>query len=282
MGVPVVASFTQRPSGTEIAKRAWDSVLAGMRAMPTLFFAAFFVAILLALALIYLQLGHPTRAGQFPSLRDIAIAVVNILTWSALTAPVAVAMHRFVLLDQTTNEVLSFAPRHTRLFFLWAIALQLVFDTAQGATGLLYSHYLVAIRFIAFIAIAMVSVHLAMVFPAVAIEDGRDDWQARISKSWSQMEGSSWLFIRAGIIAFLPVIVLWVIVIIVMTLFGLMARGITGESFPLLPRLWLSATLAVIAVLSIALGAALASWTYVWTRTNGQAQSAQTATSTVT
>jgi hypothetical protein len=282
MGVPMIASFTQRPSGTEIAKRAWDSTLAGMRAMPALFLAAFFVAILLALALIYLRPDHLTQSGYLPSPLDLAIAVANILAWSALTAPVAVAMHRFVLLGQTTTDVLSFAPRHTKLFFLWAVALQLVFDTVQGASGLLFSHYFIFLRVLAVIAVLMASVHLAMIFPAVAIEDGDDDWQARLAKSWRQMEGNFWLFIRAAIVTFLPMIVLWVIVIIVMALFGMMARGIIDESFPVLPRLWLSATLAVLAVLSIALGAALASWTYAWARASGQAQSAQTATSTVT
>jgi hypothetical protein len=280
----MVASFTQRPSGTEIAKHAWNSTVSAARAMPALFLGALFVGIILSLALTYSSLRHLAGPGHFPSLQGLAVMIASILAWSALTAPLAVAMHRFVLLGQITGSVLSFAPRHTKLFFLWAVALQLVFDAVQGIGGFLTSHPFGLTRIVATIVVVVVSVHLAMIFPAVAIEDGANDWQARIAKSWRQMQGNAWLLIRAGIVAFLPVIVLWVIVAIVMVLFGVMARGIVGPvgSFSLLPRLWLSAALAVITVLSIALGAALASWTYAWTRSSGQAQSAQTATSTVT
>jgi hypothetical protein len=280
----MVASFTQRPTGTEIAKHAWNSTVSGIRAMPALFLAAFFVAIILSLALTFMRPDRLAGFGHFPTLRAVAIATASILAWSALTAPVAVAMHRFVLLGQTTSSVLSFAPRHTKLFFLWAAALQLVYDTAQGISGLLYPHYFAVFRLVAIVAVVIVSVHLAMIFPAVAIEDGTDDWQARINRSWRQMQGNSWLFIRAGIVTFLPVIIFWLVVIIAMLFFGFIARGIMGtaEPFSLLPRLWFSAVLAVVAIFSIALGAAVASWTYAWTRSNGQAQSAQTATSTVT
>lgn len=280
----MIASFTQRPTGTEIAKHAWNSTLSAMRTMPALFLAAFFVAIILSLALTFMPLDRLANPENFAAPRDLALAIVSILAWSALTAPVAVAMHRFVLLNQATGDVLSYAPRHTRLFFLWAAMLQLMFGVVRGIGGLLSWHQFSLMRIVAAIVVVVVSVHLAMIFPAVAIEDGTGDWRARIARSWRQMQGNSWLFIRAGIVAFLPVIVLWVIVAIVMGLFGAMARGIIGpaQSFPLLPRLWVSATLAVITVLSIALAAALASWTYAWIRSGGQAQSAQTATSTVT
>ena len=280
----MAASFTQRPTGTDIAKHAWNSTLSAMRAMPALFLAAFFVAILLSLALTFTRLDRLAHLGIFSAPRDLALAIASILAWSALTAPVAVAMHRFVLLNQTTNSVLSFTPRHTRLFFIWAAALQLMYGAVRGIGGLLSWHQFSLMRIVAIIAVLVVSVHLAMIFPAVAIEDGSDDWQTRIARSWRQMQGNSWLFIRAAIIAFLPMIVLWVIVAIVMVMFGAMARGMFGplQSFPPLPRLWVSATLAAITVLSIALAAALASWTYSWTRGDSQAQSAQTATSTVT
>jgi hypothetical protein len=280
----MVASFPQRPTGTEIGKRAWNSTLSGIRAMPALFLAAFFVAILLSLALTYMRLDRLANFGLLAAPRDLVIAVASILAWSALTAPVAVAIHRFVLLDQTTDSILSYAPRHTKLFFVWAAALQLVFDAVQGVGRLLSWHQFSLMRIVAFIIVAVVSVHLAMIFPAVAIEDGEDDWRTRMAKSWNQMQGNAWLFIRAGIVTFLPVFIVWVVVFIVMSLFGMMARGIVGPvaNFSMMSRLWLSAAIAVVTVLSIALGAALASWTYTWTRMNGQAQSAQTATSTVT
>lgn len=280
----MITSFTQRPTGTEIAKRAWNSTISGIRAMPALFLAAFFVAILLSLALLFARPDRAAGFDHFPTLRMLGVTIVSILVWSALAAPVAVAIHRYVLLDQVTGSVLSFAPRHTKLFFLWAIALRLAYSAAQDATGLLYSHYFAVFRFVAIIAVAIVSVHMAMIFPAVAIEDGADDWRVRITRSWRQMQGSCWLLIRAGIVAFLPVIVVWAGMTIVMVLFGFMARSVIGsaDTFSVLPRLWLSAVIAMLAVLSIALGAALASWTYAWTRNNDQAQSAQTATSTVT
>ena len=68
----MVASFTQRPSGREIAKHAWDSTVSGVRAMPALFLAAFFVGIILSLALTYSSLRRLTVLGHFPSLQGFA------------------------------------------------------------------------------------------------------------------------------------------------------------------------------------------------------------------
>jgi hypothetical protein len=149
-------------------------------------------------------------------------------------------------------------------------ALQLAYDAVQGIGGFLTVHPWGLTRIIATIIVVGVSVHLAMIFPAVAIEAGADDWQSRIAQSWRQMQGNAWLLIRAGIVAFLPVIILWVIVAIWMVLLGVIARGVVGPiaSLGLFPRLWLNAALAVITVLSIALGAALASWTYAWIRSD--------------
>jgi hypothetical protein len=130
--------------------------------------------------------------------------------------------------------------------------------------------------------VMVLSTNMAMIFPAIATETPSRNLEARIAESWRQMRGNFWLFVRASIVTFLPALILWVVIAIVMMIFALMVRGVIGHGLPLFPRLVLSGAIGVTVVLSIALAAALASWTYVWVRSDDQAQSAQTATSTVT
>ena len=44
------------------------------------------------------------------------------LVWALLAAPVAVAMHRFILLDQVTRGPVSWLPRYTLAFAAWLAA----------------------------------------------------------------------------------------------------------------------------------------------------------------
>jgi hypothetical protein len=264
--------FDERPSGTEIAKRVWSSTMSGMRAMPLLFLSAMVLALLVGVVSLYQSRFLLDRAGHsIPTILSplrLLFGIGNILIWSALSAPVAVAMHRFILLGETTPGLLSYAPRHTRIFFLWALVLQFLFHAINTlaflvphSTGLIQ---LTAIRIVIAIVVLALSVHLAMIFPAIATEAPASGWQSRIAKSWHQMQGNFWLFIRAGILSFLPIILAELIGGYFLLRIGFGAAIVSAKS-PAGPWLY-AAWVGLIGILSVALGAALASWIYAWAR----------------
>lgn len=262
------ALYSHPPTGTEIAKRAWNSAFAAMRAMPMLFgsaaLGAVFAAAIIA-GLSYLAQPLPTEA---------LVNLVNILAVSALGAPVAVAMHRFILLDQLSPDLLSYAPAHTRVFFVWL----LIFQVAASILSAIGSVFFL-LRIATFLIILIGSVDLAMIFPAIATDVPAADWQGRLRQSWERMQGHFWLFIRASIVTFLPALGIFLLVIGAATLMGLLARALIFPAW--FVGLWAVIAIGPMMIAFIALGAAVASWMYLWTG-ESQAQSAQTATSTVT
>lgn len=264
----MVASFTQKPSGTEIAKRAWNSTFSAIRVMPMLFLSAALGAVFAAVIL----------AGLAYAAQPLAFFIVlgNVLAWSALGAPVAVAVHRFILLDESTPGLLSYAPHHTRAFFLWLFALQVAAEilNAIGTAQIL-------LRLVTLVVIVIASVNLAMIFPAIATDVPCDHWQARLRQSWDRMQGHFWLFFRASIITFLPFLGVWVLIVAVAAIMGAIMRATGFSPLAGLIGLWVAVAIGVMMIFFVALGAAVASWMYLWTG-DPQAQSEQTATSTVT
>ena len=101
-------SFEGPVTAREIAKRAWLSLRAAFRALPLLFLvtlalgAAFGVAVLgaapvkTALTSLKFEDFSPEKLGTY-----LGAYILAVLFWSALVAPLAVGIHRFILLNQT-------------------------------------------------------------------------------------------------------------------------------------------------------------------------------------
>ena len=59
--------------------------------------------------------------------------MVRLATAALILAPVAVAVHRLILLEQTTGGIISLRPAHTLRYFIWVF----IFELCSRLVGLL-------------------------------------------------------------------------------------------------------------------------------------------------
>jgi hypothetical protein len=272
MGAEMESSISARPSGWQIASRAWRSVFQAMGRMPVLFGSAFILFLLLqvlGLAMVNHAVMQPLPVWSF-----YAGVVVQNLVSALVTAPVAVAVHRWVLLNDIQPGGLSWKPPYTRLFFLWALALHLIYVvmtlptlrfTAEmvrsGITGTRPGPG-IFLNILPVPIVMIVSIYLALVFPDVAIGEPSASWMTRAKASMARMRGNFWLLVRAAILAFLPVIVIEIILALVVNhARGVVTLALFGPAF-----MTHIVTGAVTAVFSVGLAAATVSWLYSWAR----------------
>lgn len=269
------SSISARPSGWQIASRAWRSVFQAMTRMPVLFGSAFVLFLLLqvfALALINHAIMQRLPAWTFFA----GVLVQNIVS-SLLTAPLAVAVHRWVLLEDIQRGGLSWKPPYTRLFFLWALSLHLVYVIMSlptiGFTAEMVRSGVVGTRpapgillnLLPVLAVMIVSIYLALVFPDVAIGEPSTSWMARAKASFARVRGNFWLLVRAAILAFLPLIVIQIIM-------AFATARVSGRILATMDLLSPASAVRILiggvtAVLGIGLAAATVSWLYSWART---------------
>lgn len=182
------------------------------------------------------------------------------------------------LAREVTPGIISLNRPYQWLFFAWLLA----FSFVQFA--------LVEVRLISGLAALIFAVgwfiffvKSALVFPAIAIEAPFDTWRERLDVSWRQMNGNFWLSFRALLVSFLPLIIAALLTVVAGILVGIiLAVGGAGTVAGMLAmRIIIT---AVIQPAGVMLVAGVASWLYLWVIDNpdDQAQSAQTATSTVT
>ena len=254
----------------EIAKRAWRSLNAAFRALPLLFIAslvlgAAFGAAVLGIAPIKTALTVP-KVEDF-SLKTLSLylgaQILAVLFWSAVVAPLAVAIHRFILLNQT-----RLARAELRKFFFWLAALLLSVVAARAFCLLMASVSFVRSlsEFLVALGALIVAVQVALIFPALAIGVPAASAEKRLDSGFRMAEGNFWLLMRTILLTQLPLMILRA---------GLarIAAGPTpaallpGQDPPPPPpmtvlRLIAAGTAGAVSIAAIALLAASLSWLY--------------------
>ncbi len=257
-------------SAREIAKRAWRSLAAGFRTLPLLFIATLILGAAFGVA----ALGIPPvkAALTVPKFEDFKLATLSaylgaqiaaVLFWSGLIAPLAVGIHRLILLNQT-----RMAPAEVWKFFLWLAALLLSVMAARDFCLLMASVAFVRYLSEALITIGAVvlAVQIALIFPAIAIGVPAASAEKRLDSGFRMAEGNFWLLLRTLLLAQLPLIVLR-IVLARIAAGPAPAAPLPGQD-PLPPppitvvRLIASGALGATSVVAIALLAATLSWLY--------------------
>jgi hypothetical protein len=180
-------------------------------------------------------------------------------------APVAVAIHRYILLGEKTSGIISLRPNYTRHFIGWLIGIQVLISGVllltgepKGPTALL--------AFIAVVLALVGSVWIAMLFPAVAVNESTDGFSERIEMALERTSGNFWLVLRSLILTFLPLVVAFVVFTI-----WYIGHSIHGAHVPpsrAMEEGPFSIALAPLEILSIGLGAAVASWVFAWASHN--------------
>jgi hypothetical protein len=148
--------------------REWWRVLASLR--PLLFNAcAILVAISAAESFVPMRLWNQTIPGEM-------ITLVRAAVWALLLAPIIVAIHRFVILNEVTRAyTLPVDAPAFRVFFAWLFALSILAGLPFDFLGLMQALGLsstasalgLAIVLVAAIAVLL---RLTILLPAIAVE----------------------------------------------------------------------------------------------------------------
>ena len=252
---------TERPSASNLVEKSIDSAIRAWGTMKPLLLSAALACIAVGAA------GYEARRllglaqAETTSVAALFVDLAQKLAYAAIAAPVAVAIHRMILMGETTRGFICLRPSYTRMFFLWAGALTLIgraaYDAGSLGAGMWPARG-------AALAVSLLSLRLVLVFPAIAIASPADGWRNRLTTSWRQTERNFWLLLRALLLNVLPLIAFalpfWII--------GYVPVYFLGASLPAAERTTLVPIIFVSAIQPVAvmLGAGIASWLYAWVR----------------
>jgi len=270
---------TERPKLWWTAGLAWRGLFAALPRMALLFVIAYVLLVGLDIAT-----GRVTALLSIPSHDALAAIVKNnsrlpaLGLWKAIgldlavaalrsviLAPVAVAMHRYVLLGEPRH--FFFVSRLSIRFaaWLWALAIPVIILRwfmllGTSATGL------VPMLSVLLFAYVIVLIQILPLFPSVAVEEQMRDRSARLETALERAERMFLLTVGTLVLALLPII---------------LARVIAARAFvKLAQKAPLIAPLAggVATIITIALGAVVVSVLYSYSAHRAaNAQAAQPA-----
>jgi hypothetical protein len=193
-----------RPTIGQAAAQAWRDTHAALRALSGPAQVVFFIYLVLSVARRLLLPTDPllttaTLLGEF----ILSIAQAFLLT------PFLIAVHRFVILGESTRYTLAPGEHRFQLFFMWSIALSLLawfppflissfpvrpspaFVTAFVVGCLIYV-----------VAATIISLRLIVLFPAIAVDAPGATWR----NAMADTKGSAWRILFIGLLASLPLV----------------------------------------------------------------------------
>jgi hypothetical protein len=246
------------PDAGELGDSARAYAFAAFKAMPTVYIASFLL--MLALVLADSALHGRVSIPVASQIRDGLIAQSSALLPSLfagiwflkllVAACVAVSVHRFILLRETTETLRPLGRRYAWAFALWLVALGLLAILLDiGMPHIL--------GFLLSIAVIIVDVRLSLLFPAVAIGATSGDVVERIQTSWRRTNGKGWKLFWAGIVAIIPLL----LIIVVFVLAGIVLSSFTDASSIFL-KWGTLLILGAVGVVAPMCGAAVASLAY--------------------
>lgn len=211
---------TAWPGAAALGSQARVSAFEALKAMPETFLVAAVLLVLLASGRKLLGGSLPLRSGALPVLVPHLSGTLKLSVISALAlleyivlACVAVAVHRFVLLNKSSSLLTALRHRYGWRFLLWMFGF--TFCELLLALPVLLQRWL---GFALLVPMIILSTRVSLVFPAVAIEAPLSGWRERLVWSWQQTQGKVLSLTGAWILAELPLVV--IMVVILLSLFG--------------------------------------------------------------
>jgi hypothetical protein len=267
----------------DLAIQCWSLAFGALRRMPRLAWSAMILLPalqILATLIIIMAQASPTAGGDTglsPQMRhqlalahsatlaqtlfqvacNLGVAVLR----AFVVAPLAVAVHRFVLLDEARDRfAIATTPREVR-FALWILGVTLItiagpfmlgvvagiFAVVAGTAGKVVAIVLI---FVSAVLAIIVLLRLALLFPAIALDRAAP---ARESRTLTYRH--VWRIFLTGVLMSLPVIVAFAVVL------ALFVHGQAGNTLAAGGVAFLVFS-AVVQVLVIAASAAMASLFY--------------------
>jgi hypothetical protein len=184
----------EKPPIIGTAAVAWEDAFRAIGAMPLVAGTAFVIVILMALTSFWIVSDpYALAASHWLPVYSIVSGIVQGL----LLAPLAIAVHRYVLLGETTSRypLDPFSARYVRFVgfailvkILWSLPSLIqsfMWDTPEdtGATALLG-----LVEFVLFVVVVIVTVRRVILFPAIAVDAPGATW----SNARRDTKGSSW------------------------------------------------------------------------------------------
>lgn len=185
----------------DAAMQGWRDALSAREKMPNLFWVA--IGILIALGVLHVLIGG------FSILVSIVLSIAQAL---ALT-PLAIAVHRFVLLGEA-RDAYDFAPGDPRFqkFFMFTIA----FEILGAIPSLIVFPLYIVVPFLAplvalilTIGVAIVAVRCVMLFPSIAVDSPGAEWR----NAMADAKGHSWRIFFILLCTVLPAVVIEIILV---------------------------------------------------------------------
>lgn len=263
---------TERPSARQVTARAWQSLLSATRRMAPFFVTAFLL--LVAVTFLSNRLSHLlpftpadyarhlVKPGPVPLgglLLLLAFTTLTTILHAIVLAPVAVAMHRFILLGETRTGL--YAVNAVSLHFAaWAALFQVTLGLFQMIQLLRPGmHFVVSLMNLGYWVLVLWTL---LLFPSVAVEEPSSAAK-RLDTALERTKGNFWLTFRAMFLTLAPLVLVMSLVFLVpMFKDGINpARDPSADvarfgTWPYL--LWGAAG----SILLVALGASAASWLY--------------------
>lgn len=253
----------------------WRSALRAMGNAPLVFAGA-----AVALALIWIGYSFLERAiahlptsswllRQASGLAEFVAELVRLALMSFVLAPVAIAVHRLVILDDPPKGGAHLGERRVRLFVAWLFGFS-VFAMIGELPTLVFGEGSFALKWL-MIGFAMaILLRSALVFPAIAIDAPGGSIKERVEEAWRISRGHLGRLFLTTLIATLPLLIVG---LIMWRMSGPMpapdseaakagAEAITVAK--LAAAVMAGLTAGILRVASTAIGAAVTSWVYLW------------------
>jgi hypothetical protein len=219
------------PGLFQLGEMARESVLEALGSMPELFFGAIFLLIVLTVLDGFVQSRWTPDGSAWvrdalqrsPHLLSAVLSLFFAFGRTVVSACVAVAIHRFILLQQRASGLGPLAHRYTWMFVFWVVGLDLFYLFAMLPIPVLPRLLLAVFLFV-------VGMRLSLIFPAVAIDAQSSSLTDRVRTSWNRTRGKVILLFLAYVVAVFPFVIVFIVVGFVLTF----ASFIWSDTHPLL------------------------------------------------
>ncbi|HJT42532.1 MAG TPA: hypothetical protein VJ750_03430 [Rhizomicrobium sp.] len=189
------------------------------------------------------------------SMPAIGLDAVKVLAQALITAPVAVAIHRFILLGEIRRvDPLS---RLTLHFAAWIFAFDILVSAFNWALrflhamsdGMQWGLIILLINFFIFI------IRITLLYPGVAVGEASEGAYRRLDIAFRRSSGMFWLMIGSLVLTLLPAFALAMLAAFIVAFVNI-ALGLVSTSIVM--QVWFN----LFGIFAIALAAAVASYLY--------------------
>jgi uncharacterized membrane protein YhaH (DUF805 family) len=201
-----------------VVAKSWASALSGVFHLPMLSVSAGIGLVLMGWADSWLFPGQVAiLLGHNADALHLLVLVVHMLLVAAvsslITAPLAVAIHRFVLLGERDDRFFWAWRPEVRRFYLWVLlfnVLALLPELCQFLTTGLSPGLVAALGFVGDVVVIFFSVRVMMIFPATAVNSLR----ATVKECLRISRGHFWYFFGVLSLVMMPVFVIFMLMIV--------------------------------------------------------------------